>query len=272
MPAVSSVCDHHGEEPPISGRKGSGTIFFAGCNLKCVFCQNHQISQPALPYSPFEITIESLAEKMLMLQRKGAHNINLVSPSHFVPQIASALKNAAEKGLSIPIVYNSNGYDSVEALKLLEGMIDIYMPDYKYAEETAAKKYSDVDNYPQIAQAALKEMYRQVGGFVEDEDGIGVKGLLIRHLVLPQNLAGTDQILKLIAEELGDAYVSLMAQYRPTHRAFNFSEINRRITKREYNAALQLMHKLGLEGYTQDVYEAPDFYLPDFNKEHPFED
>jgi putative pyruvate formate lyase activating enzyme len=273
-PYISSICDHHGEEPALSGRNGSGTVFFGSCNLRCVFCQNYEISQTPEYYSRLQMPVRELALRMVHLQNDlGVHNINFVSPSHFVPQMVAAISDAAGLGLKIPIVYNSNGYDGLETLKLLDGVIDIYLPDFKYFDDQPAREYSSAPTYNTHARAALKEMYRQVGNLQVDEQGIAQRGLLIRHLVLPNDLADTEQVLKWIADELSpDVTVSLMAQYHPTFRAGNFALLSRPITWREYQRALKAMEKAGLkDGYTQQM-DAPEHYLPDFmNEGHPFE-
>lgn len=243
LPLVSSVGPHFGEEPELVGRNGSGTIFFAGCNLGCLFCQNYDISH--LRYGN-EISTKDLAKEMLVLQRIGCHNINLVTPSHVVPQIVEALAYAVEKGLDIPIVFNTGGYDSLETLKLLEGVIDIYMPDAKYSDPDAAKKYSNAEDYPDVVKTAIKEMHRQVGDLIV-EKGIAVKGLLVRHLVMPEGLAGTKGIMHFIATEISkDTYVNIMDQYRPCYKAVDFPEINRRITQGEYEEAVEIARAEGL--------------------------
>lgn len=231
---VYSYMPHHGEEPILSGEYGSGTIFFSHCHMKCVYCQNYQFSQLR---QGKEITNERLAQMMLDLQAMKCHNINLVSPTHYVPQILDAICIAAEKGLVIPIVYNTGGYESVETLRLLNGIIDIYLPDARYGGDEAAKKYSSVDNYVKINQAALLEMYSQVG----------IKGLIVRHLVLPAGLAGTDVVMKFISEKISrDIFVSLMYQYHPAYRAADYPLINRRITSKEYRDATDIMLGCGL--------------------------
>jgi putative pyruvate formate lyase activating enzyme len=241
---ISSFGPHFGEERELVGFGGSGTIFFAGCNLRCVFCQNYQISQL---YEGQERTDEELAQIMLELQQMGCHNINFVSPTHVVPQILKALVIARKKGLTLPLVYNSGGYESKETLKLLEGIIDIYMPDAKYANKELAKKYSDADNYPQILKMALKEMYRQVGNLVLEDDGVAKKGLLVRHLILPHELSGTKEILKFIAHNISkETYVNIMDQYHPIHKAFCYKELSRAISSNEYNEAVTFARKLGL--------------------------
>jgi len=293
---ISSTGPHLGEEPPISGAKGSGTIFFTNCNLRCVFCQNYQISQEGQghPVSP-----EDLAKRMLYLQEIGCHNINLVSPTHYVPQILSALVLAIPKGLNLPIVYNTNSYDSLETLKLLDGIVDIYLPDIKYADDKYAKEYSGagpvrsehtlekrpinsstlspenasngVNNYVKHNRLAIKEMYRQVGNLVISESGIAQKGLLIRHLVLPHQIAGSFASLNFIAREISkDACISLMSQYHPSHKASKHPLINRRLKPSEYQEVVEYAEKLGLENcFIQELVSSDDF-LPDFQKENPF--
>ncbi|MCD5408858.1 radical SAM protein [Candidatus Bipolaricaulota bacterium] len=242
-PWVSSFGPHFGEERVLVGRGGSGTIFFTGCNLHCVFCQNYEISQLC---QGRKITTEELAAWMLHLQEIGCENINLVTPTHQAPQIVEALALAREEGLRLPIVWNCGGYESVEALKLLSGIVDIYMPDFKYGDSQLAARYSDAPGYFEAAGAALKEMHRQVGD-LEVRDGIARRGLLVRHLVLPGGLAGTDRVLRFIAEELSrDTFVNIMAQYYPTYRAWEHPELARRITPGEYRQALELARRLGL--------------------------
>jgi len=241
---VSSYGPHLGEEDPLRGWKGSGTIFFTRCNLRCQFCQNHDISQTD---AGVEATPQDLANIMLELQANGCHNINLVSPSHCVPQILVALILAAQSGLHLPLVYNTGGYDSLETLKVLDGIVDIYMPDMKYSNGGAAKKYSRAQNYPKVNRAAVKEMHRQVGDLQTDERGLATRGLLVRHLVLPRNLAGTRQIVQFLADEISKrTYLNLMAQYRPAYNANRYPELNRRITSNEYNAAVRMAGEAGL--------------------------
>jgi putative pyruvate formate lyase activating enzyme len=241
---VSSYGPHTGEENPLRGWRGSGTIFFSGCNLRCQYCQNHDISQVA---SGNEVEPEGLAAMMLELQSLGCHNINLVSPSHVVPQILAAIAIAAQAGLCIPIVYNTGGYDSIEALKLLDGIIDIYMPDMKYASGQIARHYSKIPNYPQFNQAAVREMHRQVGDLQLDELGMARRGLLVRHLVLPYNLAGTAEIVRFLAQGISvETYLNLMDQYRPAYNARQFPKLNRRTTRQEYLDALQMALTAGL--------------------------
>ena len=246
---VSSYGPHMGEEDPLRGWHGSGTIFFSRCNLRCQYCQNHDISQTS---SGQEVDPEEQAIMMLELQERGCHNINLVSPSHVVPQIMAAVLVAAQAGLRIPLVYNTGGYDSLAMLKLLDGIIDIYMPDMKYADAAIARRYSKIRNYPQVNQAVIREMHRQVGDLHMDERGIAVRGLLLRHLVLPDNLAGTDKIVQFLAEEIStDTYLNLMDQYRPDFKAHHYPELNRPITQQEYQAAIQLAEQAGLHRLDQ---------------------
>ena len=242
---VSSYGPHLGEEDPLRGWRGSGTIFFTRCNLKCQFCQNHDISQSEAGY---EVEPEQLASIMLELQVQGCHNINFVSPSHVVPQIMAAVLIAAEAGLRLPLVYNTGGYDSMAMLKLLDGVVDIYMPDMKYADGEIARRYSKIANYPQVNQAAVREMHRQVGDLKINEMGLAQRGLLVRHLVLPENLAGTDEIVRFLAAEISPAtYLNLMDQYRPAYKAHHFPELNRRITRGEYQAAVRMAQDAGLK-------------------------
>lgn len=241
---ISSFGPHHGEEDPLRGWRGSGTIFFAGCNLRCQYCQNYEISQL---YQGYAVTPAQLAEIMLHLQAMGCHNLNFVSPSHVIVPILKALALACAKGLRIPLVYNTGGYDSLTALKLLDGIIDIYMPDMKYSNANLARKYSRIPNYPKINQQAVKEMHRQVGDLVLDENGIAQRGLLIRHLVLPNNIAGSEQILTFIAQEISpNTYLNIMDQYRPLYHAHQYPELNRRITRQEFQEVVELARSLGL--------------------------
>jgi putative pyruvate formate lyase activating enzyme len=241
---VTSFAPHHGEEDCLRGRRGSGTIFFSWCNLRCVFCQNWEISWKGRGN---ELGDEELAEIMLRLQALGCHNINFVSPSHVVAQILGALVIAAERGLRLPLVYNTGGYDSPEALALLDGVIDIYMPDMKYGDPELAREYSHVRDYLRHNQAAVREMHRQVGDLVLDEEGIARRGLLVRHLVLPGDIAGTEVVLRFLAEEISpDTYLNLMDQYRPCFKAAQFPELDRGITSAEYQEALELARRYGL--------------------------
>lgn len=241
---VSSYGPHHGEEGPLRGRYGSGTIFFSGCNLSCVYCQNAEISQRL---SGRPVTSQQLSSIMLELQALGCHNINLVSPTHVVGQIAMGIALAAEDGLSLPIVYNTGGYDNLEILSLLEGIVDIYMPDMKYSQAKNGVCYSGVPDYPEINQRAVLEMHRQVGDLVIDSSGIAHKGLLIRHLVLPGDLAGSSAVLRFIAERISrDTYLNIMDQYRPAYQARRYPELDRRISQSEFQTVIKEAEELGL--------------------------
>ncbi|TAN60951.1 radical SAM protein [bacterium] len=248
---VYSYFSHHGEEPAISGENGSGTIFFAHCNLRCAYCQNYEFSQLG---KGREVGEEELAGYMLALQKEGCHNINFVTPTHVIPQILKALLLAIEGGLNIPLVYNSSGYDSAETLRLLDGIFDIYLPDARYADSAISLKLSRAKDYPAVNQAALKEMYRQVGIARTDSAGIAESGLIIRHLVLPNNLSGTEVITRFISQRLSkDTWISLMSQYFPCHKAQDYPEISRRVTQEEYLRAMNIMYSCGLHnGWVQD--------------------
>jgi len=240
---VYSFHPHFGEEPPLVGSGGSGTVFFSSCNLACVYCQNWEISQLRLGQ---EVEPEQLAGMMLRLQAMGCHNINLVSPTVYVPQILAALPTAIDGGLRVPLVYNTGGYDSLESLRLLDGVIDIYMPDIKYSDEKVAGRYSVVKDYYARTKEAVREMHRQVGDLAV-EGGIAVRGLIIRHLVLPGGLAGTEEVMRFIAEEISpDSYVNIMDQYRPENKALRFPPLDRRITRSEYDEAVAAARRLGL--------------------------
>ncbi|MCP4023963.1 MAG: radical SAM protein, partial [Desulfobacteraceae bacterium] len=241
---ISSFAPHFGEEPMLVGAKGSGTIFFTHCNLKCIFCQNFDISIQGSGEAASE---EQIASIMLYLQKLGCHNINFVTPTHVVPQILSALEIAAQNGLNIPLVYNSSGYENVETLKLFDGIIDIYMPDFKFWNSKAAKTACDAKDYPEKAKAAVKEMFRQVGDLKMDKDGVAVKGLLVRHLVMPQGLANTRQIVDFLKNEVSPhTYINIMSQYRPAGDAFKIESLSRSITASEYKAARQMAKDAGL--------------------------
>ena len=241
---VSSFGPHFGEEAPLVGRCGSGTIFFAYCNLHCVFCQNYGISQLG---EGSAVDGTELADMMLSLQSKGCHNINLVSPTHVVPFILEALEIAVGKGLQLPIVYNTGGYDSLETLELLNGIVDIYMPDMKYSVEEVGEKFSGVEQYPRVNRAAVKEMHRQVGDLQVDESGVALRGLLVRHLVLPDGLAGTKGVVRFIAAEISrNTYLNVMAQYHPCYHAFDYPQISRPITREEFSAAIEQAQRSGL--------------------------
>lgn len=255
---------HMFEEPCISGENGSGTVFFSNCNLNCIYCQNYEISNLG---KGREITIEHLAEIFLKQQEKNAHNINLVTPTMYVYQIIEAIKIAKSKGLNIPIIYNSNGYENIETIKLLNGYIDVYLPDLKYYTNGLSKKYSKVDNYFETATKAIKEMYNQVGQAKFDENGLIKKGVIIRHLVLPNHIQNTKNILKWISDNMpDDIYVSVMAQYFPTYKAKDDDLINRKLNKKEYNEVLNYLYSLDLEnGYIQDLGSHEEEYVPNFD-------
>jgi len=235
---VDSYFPHKGEEKPIRGYRGSGTVFFSYCNMRCVYCQNYQISQLG---EGREVSPEELAEIFLELQAMGCHNLNLVTPSHVVPQILSALYLAVKKGFRLPIVYNTSSFDSLESLRLLEGIVDIYLADLKYADREIARRYSKVKNYPEVAMAAIREMHRQVGDLILDERGIAVRGLLVRHLVLPNGLAGTEKVAEFLGSLSKKMAVNVMDQYYPSYMAWKYPELSRRITQREYHQALSSM-------------------------------
>ncbi|MFA4905384.1 MAG: radical SAM protein [Candidatus Margulisiibacteriota bacterium] len=267
MIKIASLGPHLGEEPSISGTCGSGTIFFSGCNLRCVYCQNYQISQQGMGY---EVRGMELADKMLDLQAKGCHNINLVSPSHVAPQVIEALKLAKARGLKIPIVYNTNGYDSPQILKMMKGWVDIYLPDIKYSSDENAFKYSGVKNYVERNRAAITEMFRQVGNLQLDENGIARWGIIVRHLVLPNDIAGSFESLKFLASLSRDIRVSIMAQYHPCHKASQYPELNRRINAAEYEKVIMWSAECGLRNILTQELESADIYMPDFNRERPF--
>ncbi len=256
MAEVYSAHLHFGEEPPISGHNGSGTIFFAHCNLHCVYCQNYQLSQVE-DGKPFQIG--ELADLMLSLQKKKAHNINLVTPTHYAPQIAAAILKARDKGLKIPIVYNTSGYEDLLILRFLEGIVDVYLVDVRYGKSEDAAKYSAAPDYVEVNQIAVVEMHKQVGDLKTDSRGVATKGVIIRHLILPHNISGTNDVLKFISHALGvGTYISFMSQYYPAYHAFNYSELSRRINKKEYDEALQLLDKYGLhKGWVQEYTGGP---------------
>lgn len=279
LPIVSSYTVHFGEEPVLSGTHGAGNVFFGNCNLRCVYCQNFQISQTWKTQKKNEISHERLAEIMLELQAKGCHNIGFVSPTHFAPQLVRAIFLAAQKGLNLPIVYNTNAYDSVEVLKLLDGIVDVYLPDLKYAENSVGYEFSKIRDYATYARAAIKEMFRQTGdNLIFDENGLLQKGLLIRLLVLPNDLAGIAENLQWIRDELSPkTAISLMAQYYATNKAATderYILLSRRISEREWFSAVALLEDLGLEtGFMQEYESASHYYRPDFtDAEKPFKD
>ncbi len=279
LPIVSSYTAHFGEEPCLSGSRGAGNIFFGNCNLRCVYCQNYQISQTWREQKKNEVTHERLAEMMLELQDRECHNIGFVSPTHFAPQMARAILIAAERGLRLPIVYNTNAYDSVEVLKLLDGIVDVYLPDLKYADAGAGFQYSKIRDYPRYARAAIKEMHSQMGGeLVFGDDGLLKRGLMIRLLVLPNEIADLAANLRWIRDELGPkTAVSLMAQYYPTNKAATderYILLSRRISEGEWFEAVSLLENLGIEeGFMQEYESATYYYRPDFtDHEKPFKD
>jgi putative pyruvate formate lyase activating enzyme len=279
LPIVSSYTPHFGEEPALVGTRGAGNIFFGNCNLRCVYCQNYQISQTHKAQLKNEITHERLAEIMLELQAKGCHNINFVSPTHFAPQMARSILIAAELGLNLPIVYNTNAYDSVEVLRLLEGIVGVYLPDLKYAEDEAGYLYSKVSGYKEHARRAIAEMYAQVGDeLIFGEDGLLKRGLIIRLLVLPNDIGGVRESLEWIRDELSPRVaVSLMAQYYPTNQAATnqrYLLLSRRITETEWLRALTALDVLGMEeGWMQEFDGAAYYYRPDFtDAAAPFKD
>ncbi len=246
---VSSYNPHYGEEAPLVGKHGSGTIFFTHCNLLCNFCQNYDISHEGHGYP---VTDRRLAQMMIDLQKTGCHNINFVTPSHVVPQILASLEIAIQNGLNVPLVYNSGGYDSVETLRLLEGVFDIYMPDFKFWDPNIAEKTCDARDYPEVARNALKEMHRQVGDLHINDAGIAVRGVLIRHLVLPQGMAGTLKVMRFIAEHLStDSYVNIMSQYRPCGRAAEIPALSNSISRREFEQAVQEAREAGINRLDQ---------------------
>jgi putative pyruvate formate lyase activating enzyme len=250
---ISSYGPHFGEEPEITGRNGSGTIFLTNCNLLCIYCQNYETSHLG---DGEEVSISEAAEMMLNLQSRGCHNINLVTPTHFTPQLVKAISVAAGRGLKLPVFWNCSGYENVETIRLLDGIVDIYKPDIKYSESGPAKKYSDTPDYFECCKEAVKEMYHQVGNLKVDERGIAYRGLLIRHLILPNNLAGSEKVLEFISDELSKTcYVNIMAQYRPCGRAHEYEELDRRPTSTEYLKVVDYARKLGLHrGFSNALF------------------
>lgn len=271
-PVISSAMSHHGEEPPISGNRGSGTIFFTYCNMKCVYCQNYQISQE---FEGTKCSISELADSMIKLQNLSCHNINFVSPTIWIPQIVKALSIARNKELSVPTVFNTGGYDNPKIIKMLDGIIDIYMPDMRYSNDDMARKYSMVEEYVRYNRQSIKEMYRQVGGLKVDPEGVALKGLMIRLLVLPENIGGIKKTLDFIKNELStDVYLSIMAQYHPTYKASRYPELNRMITAKEYLEVVKYAEKRGFSyGWTQDhisLNSKEDLFIPDFKDKKIF--
>jgi putative pyruvate formate lyase activating enzyme len=260
---ISSIFPHHGEEPPISGTHGSGTVFFSYCTLQCCFCQNYQISHE---FEGKTYSIEELADEMLGLQKKGCHNINLVTATHFLPWVISALKTASRRGLTIPIVYNCSGYESESAISALHGIIDIYLPDMKYGNAISAQRFSKAADYVEANQTAIRAMFRQVGSLKIDSEGIAYHGLCIRHLVLPNEMAASASLLNFLKSTFDpqDVYISLMAQYRPLYKANLFDEINRMVSKEEYEFVKNSFIDAGFQGFFQEITEKDRGFIIDF--------
>ncbi|MEI7812377.1 MAG: radical SAM protein [Ignavibacteria bacterium] len=273
LPVVSSYTPHFGEEPVLSGSNGAGNIFFGGCNLRCVYCQNFEISQNRESERQYEISIQELARIMTELQNKGCHNIGLVSPTHFSAQIIKAVYLVARTGLNIPIIYNTNGYDSVNMLRLLDGIIDIYLPDFKYGDSLNARQYSKIPDYFHFASDAIKEMHRQVGSVLVYEGDTVVRGLIIRHLVLPNGLSDSEEVFRFISSEISpEIHISLMSQYYPANKANDEILISRTLRPSEYEKAITMMEKYRLtNGWIQEM-ESSHYYRPEFskNREKPF--
>ncbi|MCK5115989.1 MAG: radical SAM protein [Candidatus Aegiribacteria sp.] len=265
LPEIASSCVHRGEEPVLTGSFGVGNIFLGRCNMKCVFCQNHSISQPdGSAAKDWDSSSAEISEILLRFQRQECPTAGFVSPTHYSPQIFEALSLAASKGFSLPIIYNTNGYDSEELLSLLDGMVDIYLPDFKYWNSEYANIYSGAQDYPQVARNAIREMHRQVGTLRTDSSGTALRGLIIRLLVLPGGIAGTADVLRFIARELGnDVFVSLMSQYYPAHNASGFPPLSRKLRPEEYSEVVDLLEELGFEnGWVQDPLTSPESYRP----------
>lgn len=267
---ISWFGSHFGEEPPISGTKGTGTIFFGHCNLHCVYCQNWQISQKAISFK--KVTQNELFGIFFKLQEKGCHNINLVTPTIWSVQLIEVLKKARKIGLKIPVVWNSNSYEQIETLKKLEGLVDIYLPDYKYSDDSLAAKYSSAPGYSEIAKKAIIEMQRQVGDLVIDKKGIAQKGLIVRHLALPNHLKNTRKCLEFIRSISENIHLSLMTQYNPLFKAKNFSEINRSLTNKEYKEVKKIVSDLDFKnGWVQEFNQSVECFVPDFTRRLPFD-
>ncbi|MFC1560286.1 radical SAM protein [Candidatus Margulisiibacteriota bacterium] len=265
---VASSTPHFGEEPMLVGAKGSGTIFFSNCVLRCKYCQNYQISHEG---SGDEISDEQLADMMIGLQKKGCHNINLVSPTHFIPNILNALIIAAGKGLNIPLVYNTHGYEKAEILEFLDGVIDIYLPDIKYTNNDIAVKLSNAPKYVEYNKAALKEMYRQVGNLALNDSGVAKKGLIIRHLILPNDMAGSKKAYNFLVNEISkDIFIGVMSQYKPCFKAIEDPMLNRTLLPDEYHRAVRWAKEAGLHNILTQELGSSEVYLPDFKKEEPF--
>jgi putative pyruvate formate lyase activating enzyme len=269
---VSSICIHRGEEPAVGGSRGICNVFFRSCNLRCIFCQNYEISRScAKPENGFDL--EETVERIISILDRGIEAVGFVSPSHAVPAVRQIIGILKSKGYSPTFVYNSGGYDSVESLKSLEGLIDLYLPDFKYSDKHLAKSFSDAEDYPETALQAVKEMYRQTGsGVIFDDDGRAVRGLIVRHLVLPGEIENTRSVMKIIAQEISEKiYISLMSQYSPTAEVSSHRTLNRCLTKSEYEQAILSMENAGLyRGWVQEMSSSKN-YQPDFSKAHPFE-
>ena len=273
LPVVSSWTPHFGEEPALVGTHGVGNIFFGNCNLRCVYCQNHLISQNHRTERSHEVSISRLAQIMIELQEMGCHEIGLVSPTHVVPQIVMALDAAAGAGLRLPLIYNTNAYDAVEVLRLLDGVIDIYLPDLKYGDDAMGREFSRVDAYAVHARRAVAEMHRQVGSaLVKGEDGLVKRGLIIRHLVLPNDIAASRETLTWIRDTLGaETTLSVMSQYFPVHRALSIPLLDRKVRESEYHRVLALLENLGMDSGWAQEFEASDYYRPEFDdRDRPF--
>jgi len=268
---ISHAGLHLGEEPPISGTRGSGTVFFAGCNLRCAYCQNYQISQEWRQGRGGILTTDELVSEMLRLQKEGAHNINFVSPSHMAYQMAEAIVAARAKGLAVPVVYNSNGYDSTDTLRRIRGLVDIYLPDIKYMDNALGKRFSEVDDYADVAGGAIEEMLGQVGPLRTDDGGVAVRGLLVRHLVLPGHPDNSRKCLRLLADLDPGIPVSIMSQYSPRYRAYLHPEINRTLSRDEYEEITAYALDCGLENAFVQEMDSQRHYLPDFDRERPFD-
>jgi len=273
LPIVSSTGAHHGEEPVLSGSRGSGTVFFGNCNMKCVYCQNYQISQEPEVQQHHEVSVHVLAERMVYLQDElHCHNINLVTPSHFVPQIARAVLEAVPMGLRLPLVYNTSSYDSLKTLQELDGIVSVYLADIRYASNELARKYSHARGYVENSRAAIKEMQRQVGDLVIDE-GVAQKGLIVRHLIFPNRIAGSEDSLSWLVREVSPRVaVSIMSQYYPANRAHRYQELNRKILPEEYAEVVALVEKLGIENGWMQGMESAESYRPDFSYNEPFQE
>lgn len=269
LPRVAAGLPHFGEEPPLCGHGGAGTVFFSHCNLRCVYCQNHQISQGGMGTV---LTCRALADTMLELQGTGCANVELVSPSHHLPGVLEALALAVEDGLNCPVVYNTNGYESTDTLDLLDGVVDVYLPDLKYADPVAALRYSDAADYVNVARSAILKMHSQVGNLVVDIQGCAVRGMILRHLVLPGDISGTAATLIWVSENLPETVtLSLMAQYAPLHRSAAFPPLNRKLSTHEYEQAVDLAWQMGFENvFVQDL-ESNETGIPDFSSGQPFD-